>query len=152
MIDFLSIKESIKYTVYLASFVFGFLGLPPESFLIFGVLIVLDSITGVVRSAVLKGTKSVTSTKLTSGVVSKMLVFLVPIVIALAGRGAGFDLMHTAQGVLSILIVAEAYSVLSNVYAIRVKKDIPEFDAVTWVLRGVRKTVERFLLESGGRK
>jgi len=124
---------------------FGLSSLPVESFVIFGGLVVLDTVTGVIRSIILKGGKSFTSMKLTSGVVSKLLVILVPLVIAWAGNGSGINLLPLAKGALSMLVLAESYSIIGNIHAIRTRKDTVEFDAIAAILGFVKSNIEKYL-------
>jgi len=142
----------IKHLTYFLAFIIGTVGLATEAFAIFAVLIVLDTFTGVIRSITIRGGQSFTSMQLTSGVVSKGLIISVPLVIAWAGRGAGLDLTLIATGVLSVLILAEAYSVLGNIHAIHVKRDVKEFDAIAWILSKVRDQMENYLKNTGGDK
>jgi len=142
----------IKHLTYFFAFIIGSVGLATESFAIFGVLIVIDTITGVVRTIRIRGGDSFTSLQLTGGVISKGLVISVPLIVAWAGRGAGLDLTLVAQGVLSVLILAEAYSILGNIHAIRIGRDVKEFDAIAWILGNVRKQMEHYLKNTGGDK
>lgn len=148
----ISTKAMLKNVSYGVAFLIGAVGLSTQAFAIFGVLIIGDTITGVIRSLKLRGGRSVTSLKLTSGVISKLLIITVPLIIAWAGKGAGINLHALAQGALSMLILAEAYSVLGNIHAIRVGKDLKEFDAITYILEKVRGIIETYLKDAGGRK
>lgn len=142
----------VKHISYFLAFIIGTVGLATEAFAIFGVLIVLDTITGVIRTIRIRGGQSFTSLQLTGGVVSKGLIISVPLVIAWAGRGAGIDLTLVATGVLSVLILAEAYSILGNIHAIHLRRDVKEFDAVAWILSKVRDNLETYLKNTGGDK
>lgn len=152
MTDIVHTPILIKHLTYFLAFIVGSVGLATEAFAIFAVLIILDTFTGVVRSITIRGGQSFTSLQLTGGVISKGLIISVPLIIAWAGRGAGFDLTLVAQGVLSVLILAEAYSVLGNIHAIHVKRDVKEFDAIAWILGKVRDQMENYLKNTGGDK
>lgn len=133
---------SLKNISYGVAFLIGAVGLDAEAFAVLGVLVIIDTITGVLRSMTIYGGRSFTSSKLTSGVVAKALIVSVPLLVAWAGRGAGIDMENLAQGVLSVLIFAELYSILGNIYAIHIQKDVKEFDAVAFILDKVRDTIE----------
>lgn len=120
-----------------------FISLNPESYGILGFLMLVDTITGVIRSGIVHGWRSVTSHMLTVGVLAKCTLILVPLLIALAGHGVGLNLAFVAKSALNILILAELYSTLSNIQAIRLRKDIPEFDAVNYTLLKLRELLER---------
>jgi len=151
-LDFVHTPILIKHLTYFFAFIIGSVGLATEAFAIFGVLIVIDTITGVVRTITIRGGDSFTSLQLTGGVISKGLVISVPLIVAWAGRGAGLDLTLVAQGILSVLILAEAYSILGNIHAIHVKRDVKEFDAVAWILGMTRNRLEHYLKTTGGDK
>jgi len=142
----------IKHLTYFFAFIIGTVGLDSQAFAIFGVLIVVDTLTGVIRSIRIRGGESFTSLQLTGGVVSKGLIISVPLLIAWAGAGAGLDLTLVAKGVLSVLILAELYSILGNIHAIHVKRDVKEFDAVAWILGKTREQIESYLKTTGGDK
>lgn len=130
-----------------------FLGLSFQSYTILAIFMIIDTIAGITRSGTLHGWRSVTSFKLTSGILAKSLIILLPLLIALAGIGIGIDLIFLAKGALGMLILAQLYSIIGNIYAIKVKKDIHEFDAVGWVLLKIKFTVEKILLDTEkGRK
>ena len=134
---------TLKNLGLLLAFIIGGVGLSPESFGILTVFIAIDSITGIIRAGILHGWRSVTSSRFVSGIMTKLVVVIVPLVIAWAGRGAGIDLLLLAKGTLSALILAESYSILGNVHAIRTREDIEEFDAIAFILTNVRESVEK---------
>lgn len=142
-------KTIIKNLLYVLVFLIGSVGLEVEAFSIFGTLIVLDTVTGIIKSGIVRGWTSVTSVKATSGVLAKMLIIFVPLIIAWAGRGAGIPLLGFAKGALSILILAEAYSVIGNIHAIARRKEGQEFDAVSWSINVVKRSLEKLLKATG---
>lgn len=129
-----------------------FLGLSTESYGILAVLMIVDTATGIIRAGIVRGWKSVNSHNLSFGILSKMCLMLVPFVVAVAGRGAGFDLTIVASGALSILILSETYSILGNTQSIRIRKDIQEFDAINLLLSKMRKLLEKLLVAENGKK
>ncbi len=106
---------------------------------------IVDTITGVVRSAYLHGGRSIRSHVLAAGVLAKMLLILVPLIVAWAGEGVGLNLTSVAGAALSVFILSEAYSILGNIYAIHTKKELTEFDAVAGVLKMLRNTIEKLI-------
>ena len=129
-----------------------FFGLSTESYGILAFLMIVDTITGVIRAGVVHGWRSVNSHNLSFGILSKMCLILVPVVVAVAGIGAGVDLTIIAKGALSVIILSEGYSVLGNVQSIRLKKDIAEFDAINFLLSRLRKLLEKLLVNDSGKK
>lgn len=130
----------------------AFLGLSTESYGILAALMVVDTITGVIRAGVVHGWRSVNSHNLSFGVLSKMCLIATPFIVAIAGRGAGVDLTLVAKGALSMLILSEAYSILGNTQAIRIRKDIREFDAINIILSRLRAMIEKLLVTDNGKK
>lgn len=137
-----------KHIMYAMAFLIGSVGMSVESFAILGVIVVVDTFTGVVRTIILHGGRSFTSTKLMSGIVSKAFIVSVPLLVVWSGKGAGIDMMGLGKGILSVLIFSELYSTLGNIYAIHIRKDVKEFDAVAFLLHKVRDIVENILKNS----
>lgn len=148
----ITIPIIIKNCGYIAVGVLGATGLESDAVLILSVFMLVDTLTGIIRAGITKGWRNVTSMKLMSGIIAKLLVLLVPLIIAIAGIGAGIDLRILAKAALSILILAEAYSILGNIHACITKKDSKEFDAVAYILTMFRTVVENFLSKTGNKK
>lgn len=129
-----------------------FLGLSTESYGILAMLMIADTITGIIRAGVIHGWRSVNSHNFSFGILSKMCLILTPMIVALAGRGSGLDLTLVATGALSMLVLSEAYSVLGNVQSIRNRKDVLEFDAMNFVLTKLREGLEKLLVTDKGKK
>jgi toxin secretion/phage lysis holin len=136
-----------KNLSYICAFVAG-LGLSPDSLGILAVFMFIDTILGVVRSIVIHGGNSFRSRLLAHGLISKLLVLFIPILLVYTGRGAGVNFLPVAIGTISVLILAEAYSILGHIQSIRTKKDVKEFDAISMVLAQVRSVVEKLLVTS----
>ena len=134
-----------KNLMYIPAFFIG-LGISSEAFLALAVLMIIDTFTGVVRVGVVRGWRHVRSVRLSTGIVAKMTLLLVPISLALAGLGIGADITSIVNATTSVLILAEVYSVVSNIYCIRTGKEIKEFDAVAAVLESLRKSLERIII------
>lgn len=140
-------QHSYPYTAFnifknLSYFLMVFVHLSPESYSILGVLMIVDTVTGIVRSGVIDGWQTVTSHELSTGILAKGTLILVPLLIALASRGVGFNLTIIASTTLDILILSELYSSLSNIQSIRLRRQVLEFDAVNYVLSKLRDLLE----------
>lgn len=114
-----------------------------QSYSILGVFMIVDTITGVIRSGTIHGWRSVTSHAATVGITAKCLVILVPLLIAIAGHGVGLELGFIARSALKVLILSELYSILSNIQSIRLKREVQEFDAVNYILNRLRDFLEK---------
>lgn len=120
-----------------------FVGLSMQSFGILGVLLIVDVLTGIWRSATVNGGASVTSVKAINGIVSKFLFLLIPLVVAYMGHGLGLDLIGIAQAALGVLIFATGYSIIGNIYTIRTGNSVKEFDAVRLILSWLERYLEK---------
>lgn len=121
------------------------LGLSIESYTILAILMVIDTIFGVTRVLVVHGGVHIKSYKLTAGITAKLSILLLPLLIAWVGRGANIDLSMIARGTLGVLILSEFYSILGSMYSMRIMKDVPEYDAVSAVIRSVRNIIEKLI-------
>lgn len=135
----------LKHLAYIPAVIFG---LSTHSYAILAFFILLDTFTGVLRAGILHGWREVTSFKFTTGLVSKLLIIFIPLMIALAGKGVGMDLTFVAQSAIGMLILAQFYSILGNIHAIKIRKDVKEFDAVSWVIAHIQSVVEKMLVDS----
>lgn len=106
-------------------------------------LIVIDLITGVTKTISIR--KKPTSTRLANGVFSKLVLLFLPVCVAIAVKGLGLDYKVLIDTTLSILILSELYSIVGNIYTIRTKKEVEEFDAVSMLLKVIRKYINRIL-------
>jgi len=137
--------EWIKNIGYCVAFCYGWIcdysGLASqhEVILILVTLMILDSITGYTKVAVLGNHP--TSTRLSIGVISKVTLLILPFTIALLGKGLGINIVGLATGSIMTLLVSEAISVITNIYIIRTKKEVKEFDIVSVMLLRVRKVL-----------
>jgi toxin secretion/phage lysis holin len=142
-----SLFVALKNISYVGLFLVAlqYLNLSHEAVVILGILLLVDVITGVWRAAAVDGVRSVKSSIGTRGALGKILVFIVPFVIAAAGRGAGVDLSPLASASLTIFIVNTAYSILGNVHSIGTGKPKVEYDALDYVYRKVGEVLKKLI-------
>ena len=115
-------------------------GLPAERAAILAVLMCVDFIAGVSRAHVLG--EPVTSHRMKVGAVTKCGVMTVPLVMALTAKGLGADFNWLVSWTVSVFILSETYSIIANIYAARTGIVLPEFDAVSAVLKKVRSLID----------
>lgn len=133
------IPTSIKNLGYLIA---AILGIQYDAVAAFGLLMIFDVFTGILASAKVNGVRSITSKRLAFGVISKLLLLLIPLSIALAGRAVGQDFLSVVHSAIFVLAVAEAYSIIGNIYTVKSGERVPEFDAISVVLKKVRIILE----------
>lgn len=139
----------IKNLGYVAIFFASsaYLGVNAETVMILSGLILMDVLTGVIKSFVVYGGPSLKSSRLASGVLAKLLLVLVPITLALAGKGVGMDVGALAQASISVLCLSESYSIIGNIHSIQTGQEKVEFDAIAFILRGLRSVLERYTVD-----
>lgn len=115
-------------------------GLPAEPAAILAVLMCVDFIAGVSRAHTLG--EPITSHRIRVGAVTKCGVMTVPLVMALTAKGLGADFDWLVSWTVSVFILSETYSIIANIYTIRTGIVLPEFDAVSAVLKKVRSLID----------
>ena len=130
----------IKLLLYV---VFAYLGIEVEAFAILMTFMCLDSIIGAIKSMRLGGKFSFK--KMLWGFTLKLCFLIVPLVIALLGKSVGYNFHAVVNITISILTVAEAYSIIGNVYAAKNRVKIEKLDAISVLLRNLRKVLKNLL-------
>ena len=114
-----------------------YFGMEWEVLIILSVLLILDWVFGVVN-AYLKG--NLESQLMVRGLFKKLTRWCFPFIMIAVLKWAGFgeiELITTAM--LSILIVAEWYSILWHIYSINYKQELPEIDALKLLFEWIGK-------------
>ena len=108
-----------------------------ETLIILTVMLILDWIFWV-TNAYIQGTLQ--SKLMVTWLVKKLTRWMLPFIVIAVLRWAGFekvDLISTT--LLSILIVAEWYSVIGHIYSINYKQTLPEIDALKMLFEWIGK-------------
>jgi len=126
--------------IALAAWALVYTGLPAEPAAILAVLMCVDFVAGISRSHALG--ESVTSHRMKVGAIVKCGVLTVPLVMALTAKGLGADFNWLVSWTVSVFILSETYSIIANIYAARTGIILPEFDAVSAVLKKVRSLID----------
>lgn len=122
-----------------ASFIAGgltYIGIDKEAFSIFTALVVVDFFTGIMKAWYVG--EKISSNKAKYGVFSKISLLIIPITIAASAKAIGEDASTFFVWVFNLLIISEAYSILGNVYSIRNKKELPEWDVISLIGKRIR--------------
>ncbi len=99
-------------------------------------LMIMDTFLGVIKTIVLNNRFSFK--KLAVGFVSKLAVLLIPTALALMSIGLDYNFKWFVTVVMDLLIVSDGISIISNIIAIKTKKEVENFDAMTLVLKSIR--------------
>ena len=104
------IKVFYNFIVIFISSMLVYLDLEKEPMFFFAILLVIDYITGLYKAKILG--HSITSNKMKYGCISKLLLLLIPIVLAIGAKSVGADMNK-------VLLVGlnSYYSTVSNSYA-----------------------------------
>ena len=108
-----------------------------ETLIILTVMLLLDWIFWV-TNAYIQGTLE--SKLMVTGLVKKLTRWCLPFIVIAVLRWAGFDKVDLiSTTLLSILIVAEWYSVIGHIYSINYKQTLPEIDALKMLFEWIGK-------------
>lgn len=106
-----------------------YLGLDGEVLLIFTGLLIIDIITGWLKTLAI-GEKP-KSWRLANGIISKVVLVTIPLVMALAAKALHIDISWLFYVVIDALILSEVYSIFGNVYTMNTGKNVEEYDVLS---------------------
>ena len=136
---------SIKTFWYVAvTSVLVYLNIPQETLWILGSLMIIDTLTGVAKQYKVESI-GITSKRMTTGIVTKFVTFLCLLSGWLVINHFDLDPKYYIQTVMSILIMAEFYSIIQNVYAVRTGIILPEYDAISIALKRLTGVIQEFI-------
>ena len=114
-----------------------YFGMSQETLIILTVMLLLDWIFWV-TNAYIQGTLE--SKLMVTWLVKKLTRWCLPFIVIAVMRWAGFEKVDlVATVILSILIVAEGYSVIWHIYSINYKETLPEIDALKMLMQRIWK-------------
>lgn len=122
--------------------VITYLDLPLEPVKALFFLVMLDFVTGIMKAVATDA--PVSSARMKKGALTKIAVLLVPIIIAVTARGVGENFNNVIEVSLWMLVIAEGYSNISNVHAIKTKKELPEWDVIAILGKKFREYLDKF--------
>lgn len=138
-------KQSTALNLFLlplASLV-QFLEIDTKKLSILVILMCIDMLTGTFKAYRTK--ENITSRRWIAGFLSKLVVLLVPFTIALMAKGVDFDVKWFIGFSLSIMVIAEAYSILGNIYTFKTGEAVAEIDAVSAIIKVLRNFLENMI-------
>lgn len=106
-----------------------------ETIIILSIMLLLDWIFGVIDSYIQGNLKS---KLMWLGLVKKLTRRCFPFIVIGVLRWAGFsDTELIATIMLSIMIVAEGYSIIGHIYTINYKQELPEIDCLKILMKSI---------------
>lgn len=132
-----------NFLLFLGAWVLAYTGFPAEPAAILAVLMVMDFLSGLAKAHAIG--EVISSRRMKSGAASKSLILLMPLAVALAAKGLGQDYNWMLTWVISVLILAELYSFIANIYAIRTGECLPEFDVISIIGKKIQRMLERMM-------
>lgn len=127
----------------------AYLNINTEALALYFTLLSIDLATGVMAAFVIK--EKMTLSRFNAGIISKFLMFIVPIVVAVIVKIQGDDLLWFIKWTLVVLATSEAISIINNVQKATNKKPLPELDAVALITTKLRDALEMLFNKSGGK-
>ena len=127
----------------------AYLNINTEVLALYFTLLAIDLSTGVLAAFVVKET--MTLSRFNAGIISKFLMFIIPIVVAIIVKIQGDDLLWFIKWTLVVLATSEAISIINNVQKATKKKPLPELDAVALVTTKLRDMIEMLFNKSSGK-
>lgn len=141
----ISTITATKYSGYIWGIaIFQFLGIPQMQIAILWVLMIFDFFTGVWKAYRLNK-QEITSHSAWLGAMKKVWTFILIFSLALVMKALELEPDWYIKTVISILIMSEFYSIIQNLYAMRTGKVIPEFDAISLLLKFIWEWVKNWL-------
>ena len=138
-------KQSTALNLFLLplSSLVQFLEIDAKKLSILVVLMCIDMLTGTFKAYRTK--ENITSRRWIAGFLSKLVVLLIPFTIALMAKGVDFDVKWFIGFSLSIMVIAEAYSILGNIYTFKTGEAVEEIDAVSAIIKVIRNFLENMI-------
>lgn len=129
---------TVKYLFY-AFFIF--IEIDVDIFNIVTSLICIDLVTGVIKSLTIP-TMSFSFKDMYKGLLSKLILILVPITLALAAKAFGGDLVWFVNTVLKVVILSEVISILTNFLSIRKGEEVVNKDYIVILVDNIIQFID----------
>jgi len=145
-------STKVFYALIVSTFAWitAYLNIDGEMLTLYFVLLFVDLLTGTMAAFISR--EIMTQTRFLAGLLSKLLMFIIPIVVAIIAKMQGNDLLWFIKWTLIVLAVSEAISIFNNVLKSKGKTPLPEFDAIALISVKLRSILERLFNTAGGDK
>jgi hypothetical protein len=133
--------NEIKIAIY---FLFVYLSLDIDVVKVLIWLMVSDTVLGSLKSIFVTKMRF-NFNILLFGIVTKCAILSVPMILALAALGLGYDFKFLVEMVIKILIISETISAINNVLSIKDNKAIVSTDYISKMLHAIRDFFKIYL-------
>jgi len=130
---------SLSFVIVAISGVLNYLSIDQEKFTILAILMALDLLAGGYKAWKFNCFSMIA---MRNGLIAKVFFLLIPIAIALMAKGIELDVKWIIFQTVAMLIVADGYSVIANIYSASTLKEVAEIDIVSAMLQFIRKAFE----------
>lgn len=114
----------------------SYLGVSWESLTLLAALLFIDYTTGVAKVYVINRSE-LKSYKAIAGILAKSSILLLPIVFSIVAKQANIDISSFVDTIITMLVMAETFSIVGNIRSIHARKEVAEVDAVSIVLKKI---------------
>ena len=137
------LSEWVKLSFYA---LFAWLNIDVQVFTILIAFMCVDSVVGAIKSIRLG--REFSFKKMLLGFSLKLCFLIIPLLVALLGKGLGQNFEIGVDVVMKILIVSEAYSVFGNIYSAKNKVEVKRLDVISMLLKSIRIGLRQMLDKS----
>lgn len=127
----------------------AYLNINEQALALYFTLLSIDLFTGIMASFIVM--EKITLSRFYAGIMSKALLFIVPIVVAIIVKIQGESLFWFIKWTVIVLAVSEGISIFNNVLKAKGKERIPELDAIGMIGDKLRVLLERLFDNAGGK-
>ena len=120
------------------------LNIPQEAFTILASLMIIDTFTGIAKQYRVESI-GLTSKRMSTGIMAKFVTLMFLFAGWLVINFFKIEPDYYVQTVLSVLIMAEFYSIIQNVYAVRTGIILPEYDVISITLKRLTGVIQDFI-------
>ena len=139
----------VAYNLTIAGFAWAcaYLNIDQEAIALYTTLLMIDLATGTMASFIAR--EQVTKARFVAGFMSKLLMFVVPVVIAIVAKVQGGELDWFIKWTVIVLSVSEAISIFNNLLKSKGQKPLPDMDAIAIIAGKLRELLEKLFKQGG---
>ncbi|MEQ3501144.1 phage holin family protein [Tenacibaculum sp. SSH1-16] len=140
------IFKAISYVFFCFYTWLNSIGIDAYAFYTLIIFMFLDIITGLLKAKRVPNLKNPSSREGKKGILSKIIMFVIPVICGL--MWGLFDKQNALKVVNTLLValaMAEGYSAIANAGSAYSRKNLVEYDAVTYVFKSISSIIKNLL-------